>query len=145
MDPIPAPDFDVPVEWLRCGDLQLHLFQRDIEPANYYHFGLHTDDFEEVYRAVRDGDIDRDFDVVGTNQALSAESPTVYELPDESVQMYVRDPAGNLVEINYHDVNDLDRDIVTDVTPRDEVTKQTGPALESRLYFNELISNIEDQ
>jgi hypothetical protein len=33
----------------------------------------------------------------------------VYELPDGATQLYIRDPAGNMVELNYPDVNDLDR------------------------------------
>ncbi len=33
----------------------------------------------------------------------------VYELPDGAVQLYLRDPAGNMVEVNYPDAADLDR------------------------------------
>ena len=39
----------------------------------------------------------------------------VYQLPDGAVQLYVRDPAGNLVEINWPDVTTLDRSVVTQV------------------------------
>ena len=40
---------------------------------------------------------------------------TVRELPDGAVQMYLRDPAGNLVEINWPDVTTLDRSVVPDI------------------------------
>ena len=40
---------------------------------------------------------------------------TVRELPDGAVQMYLRDPSGNLVEINWRDVNTLDRGLVRDI------------------------------
>jgi YD repeat-containing protein len=39
----------------------------------------------------------------------------VYELPDGTVQLSVRDPAGNLVEINWPDVTTLDRSVVAHV------------------------------
>lgn len=145
MEPIPTPDFDVPVQWMRCGDRELHLFQRDIEPATYFHFGLHVDDFEEMYRAVFDGCIEPDFDVIGTDEDVEGESPTVYRLPDDSIQMYIRDPTGNVVEVNYHDVDGIDRDVVGEITSREEVTEQTGDALDSRLYLDGLLADLEER
>jgi lactoylglutathione lyase len=142
MEPIPAPNFSVPVRWLRCGDLQLHLFKRDIEAASYYHFGLHVDDFESVYESVTEGDV-ATFDMVGgegeevLNQALD-----VYELPDGSVQMYLLDPAGNLVEVNYPDVNDLDRSVVSETVDRDDLIPQDGEAADAVLYHQELLDDI---
>lgn len=145
MEPVPTPDFDIPVQWMRCGDLELHLFQRDTDPAEYFHIGLHVDNFEEVYQRVRDGDITRDFDVVGTDRDIGDEPPTVYELPDGAVQMYIHDISGNLVEVNYHEVDDLDRDVVTEITPREEVNEQTGDALNAQLYLDELRADIETE
>lgn len=144
MESIPAPDFDVPVQWLRCGDLELHLFQRDIEPAPYFHFGLHVDDFEEIYQAVLDGHIESDSEGLGTNEDVEAESPTVYELPDGSIQLYIRDPTGNVIEVNYHDVDDIDRDIVSEITPRETVTEQSGEALDAQLYLDGLLTTLEE-
>ena len=39
----------------------------------------------------------------------------VYELPDGAAQLYVRDPAGNLVEINWPDAATLYRSVVTSI------------------------------
>src|SRR5436309_12920757 len=49
MERIPAPKFRHPVIWLRLGDQQLHLFQRDADAPAYHHLGLDVDDFESVY------------------------------------------------------------------------------------------------
>jgi YD repeat-containing protein len=54
----------------------------------------------------------------------------VYQLPDGAVQLYVRDPAGNLVEINWPDVTTLDRSVVN------HVEKVPGKP-EARLYMRE--------
>jgi lactoylglutathione lyase len=45
--------------------------------------------------------------------------------------MYIRDPAGNLVEINWPDVTTLDRSVVTGIEKRD--VPQTGEALRAIL------------
>jgi hypothetical protein len=36
-------------------------------------------------------------------------------LPDGAVQMYLRDPAGNLVEVNWPDVTTLDREVIPEI------------------------------
>ena len=122
MEEIPAPNFSSPVRWLRVGDLQLHLFQSDVPAPTRHHFGIDVDDFEAAYRkaeelGVRDGD----------------RYSTVRELPDGAVQMYLRDPSGNLVEVNWPDVTTLDRAVVTGIVKRD--VPQTGDALRATLYL----------
>lgn len=141
LERIPTPKFGIPVQWMRCGNLQLHLFKRDIEAVDYYHFGLHVDDFEEVYQSVKDHDI-ASFDVVATGEEVTDEEPDVYVLPDKSVQMYVRDPATNLVEVNYPDVDDLDRDVVPELIYRDDQIPQTGEAANAVLYHDELLDEL---
>jgi catechol 2,3-dioxygenase-like lactoylglutathione lyase family enzyme len=133
MERVPSPRFSVPVEWLRCGDLTLHLFDRDIEAADYYHIGLHVDDFESVYREAIDRDIVSNFDP-------ETDEPVVYELPDGAVQFYIEDPTGNLVEVNYPDVAELDRSVVTNVVKRSDQREQVGDASEARLYFEGTLS-----
>ncbi|MCA1729793.1 MAG: VOC family protein, partial [Actinobacteria bacterium] len=39
----------------------------------------------------------------------------IYELPDGTVQLYLRDPAGNMVEVNWPDVSTLDRSVVGEI------------------------------
>jgi lactoylglutathione lyase len=104
MEPLPAPNFGMPVRWLRLGEFQLHLFE-SAQPRNPgQHFGMQVDDFEEAYRRLlAAGAFDE-----GSRFAK------LYELPSGQVQMYFRDPWGNLVEINHPDVTELDRSVFGD-------------------------------
>ena len=132
MERIPSPNFTTPVEWLRVGYLTLHLFKRDIEAADFYHIGLHVDDFESVYQAVDERGIATTFDP-------DTAEPVVYELPEGAVQLYLTDPAGNLVEVNYPRVDELDHSIVSNIVPRAEQIPQDGEAAEARLYFENTV------
>ncbi len=124
MEHVPSPDFDHRVEWLRVGDQQLHLFLRDTPAPEFHHLSLEVDDFEAAYVVARDrGRLDdRTF------------APTVRELNDGSVQMYLRDPAGNLVEIDWPDVNSLDRSVVNDIGQLRDERPQSPQALRARLF-----------
>jgi len=124
MEEIPAPNFHSPVRWLRVGDLQLHLFQSEVPAPARHHFGIDVDDFEAAYRKAKELGI----------QDREHFPADVYELPDGAVQMYVRDPAGNLVEVNWPDVTTLDRSVVTGIEKRD--VPQTGDALSATLYLH---------
>ena len=86
---IPAPEFPFPVLWLRVGDLQLHLFQSDEPAPSGHHFGLDVDNFEAVYEKARKLGVIDDSDYFSN----------VYVLPDGTVQLYLRDPAGNMVAV----------------------------------------------
>jgi YD repeat-containing protein len=95
---LPAPDFGAPTRWLRVGDLQLHLFGRPTAAPRFHHFAITVDDLTEVYaRAERMGVIDAE-----------TYGHELIELPDGAVQLYVRDPAGNLIEIDHPDVSTVD-------------------------------------
>ena len=48
--------------------------------------------------------------------------------------MYIRDPAGNLVEIDWPDATTLDRSVITDIRRLDDDVKQTGESHEATLY-----------
>jgi len=121
---VPAPDFEHPVVWLELGDQQLHLFLRDTPAPEYHHLGFDVDDFEAAYRvACEQGLFDRD-----------AWSPDVRELNDGELQMYLRDPAGNLVEVNWPDVSTIDRSVVTTIRPLSEERPQSADALRASLY-----------
>ena len=105
MEEIPAPGFPFPVLWLRVGDLQLHLFQSEDPAPQGHHFGIEVDDFEATYEKVGE---------MGA-QIEEGYFSSVYELPDGAVQLYVRDPAGNMVEINWPNVSTLDRSVIDDI------------------------------
>ena len=117
MEELPAPGFPFPVRWLRVGDLQLHLFQSDETAPSGHHFGLDVDDFEATYEKARE---------MGAQEKEGYFSK-VYELPDGAVQLYLRDPAGNMVEVNWPDVSTLDRSVVGEIQKVD--TGAAGAAL----------------
>ena len=107
LEPVPTPNFGFPVQWLRVGDLQVHLFQRPEAAPTYFHFGLTVDDFEAIYVKARDlGIFDRE--TFGHH---------VYELPGGCAQLYIRDPNGNCIEVDYAGAASIDRSIVTDIKP----------------------------
>jgi catechol 2,3-dioxygenase-like lactoylglutathione lyase family enzyme len=100
---IPTPDFGHPVRWLKVGDMQLHLFQRPVDAPPAHHFAFTVDDPEAVYReAQRRGALDR---------------REVRRLPDGSAQFYLRDPAGNLLEINAPNAAQLDPSVIGELVP----------------------------
>ena len=125
MEPIPTYNFAFPVQYLRLGDLQLHLFERDTDAPAFHHIGINVDDFEGTYiRAKELGILERE-----------SFFEDMYELPDGSVQMYLRDPAGNLVEIDWPDVSTLDRSVLGELKKLDDSVAQTGDALRATLYL----------
>ena len=92
LEPLPTPDFGFPVQWLRAGSLQVHLFERPDPPPTYAHFALEVDDVVALYeRARAAGALDASFGY------------TIAELPGGEAQLYVRDPAGNLLELDHPD------------------------------------------
>jgi len=50
--------------------------------------------------------------------------------------MYVRDPAGNLVEVDWPDARTLDARIQEDLIPLSATAPQTGDALIATLYLD---------
>jgi catechol 2,3-dioxygenase-like lactoylglutathione lyase family enzyme len=103
---IDTPNFGYPVQWLRLGDLQIHLFQRTAAAPTYHHFALEVDDFESAYRETRARGM-HDRDTMGWH---------LNELPSGQVQLYIRDPGGNLVEINCRDTARLSDETRSDLT-----------------------------
>ncbi len=104
MEEVPSPDFANPVRWFRLGDLQLHLFEGDQEAPSRYHFGVEVDDFEAVYERANE---------------LGVRFPEgyfsrLYELPEGAVQMYLLDPAGNMIEVDWPDIDTLDRSVISE-------------------------------
>lgn len=123
MERVPSPTFAVDVEWLRLGDQQLHLFTSADAAPPLHHIGIDVDDFEAAYLKVRE---------LGLRDATFVEG--VYELPGGEAQMYLRDPAGNLVEIDWPDASTLDRSVVTDLRLLTDDIPQAGEALDAHLY-----------
>ena len=127
MERIPTPTFAFPVAWLCLGRQQLHLFVRsDAQPPQFHHVGLNVDDFAAVYWRADEQRLRDD----------SAFFSGMYELPDGSVQMYLRDPAGNLVKVDWPDAHTLDARILEDLIPLNSTVHQTGDALRATLFLD---------
>jgi catechol 2,3-dioxygenase-like lactoylglutathione lyase family enzyme len=123
-EPIPTPNFGVPTQWLALGGTQLHIFERDITPTSHHHLGITVDDLEPAYRAAeRRGAFDDD-----------AFRNHLVELPGDVVQLYVRDPAGNLVELDAPGADRLPDDLRAHLTPLWDLHPQSDENMSGRLF-----------
>lgn len=126
LEPLPTPNFGFPVVWLQAGDMQVHLFERPGEPPSHAHFGLEVDDVMRVYLRMKElGALDHE--TFGN---------CIYELPDGGVQLYVRDPSGNLVELDHPDAAALDRSQVPEYARLADTRPQEGDAARSTLWHS---------
>lgn len=112
--------------WFRVGPAQLHLTERGGSGPAVHHFAVDVDDFTAVYERA----VERD--------ALDAETfgAALYELPDGSAQLYLRDPSDNLLECDWPDASTLPAEIRDRLTTRTEQfdVEQTGDAADATLY-----------
>jgi catechol 2,3-dioxygenase-like lactoylglutathione lyase family enzyme len=93
LEPVPTPTFAFPVRWLKAGELQVHLFARPDAPPTYAHLAFTVDDIVAVYERARElGILDR-----------TSFGYAIAELPGGEAQLYIRDPAGNLLELDHPD------------------------------------------
>jgi catechol 2,3-dioxygenase-like lactoylglutathione lyase family enzyme len=131
MERIPSPDFSGHVEWLRLGDQQLHLFRDDSPAPARHHLSLDVDDFEAAYTKAKE---------LGVLEERTF-GAAVRELNAGEVQMYLRDPAGNLVEVDWPDVATLDRSVVDPIQRVADERPQSGEARRATLYHARASSN----
>jgi catechol 2,3-dioxygenase-like lactoylglutathione lyase family enzyme len=125
MERIPTPRFPhATVQWLRVGGLQLHLFLDDAPAPRQHHIGLTVDDFDAAYRAVKE----RMTDPWGLR---------LVELPSRQVQLYFRDPADNLIELNWPDVRTLDRSRYPELVRLEDEVAQPPESEGACLYLEE--------
>jgi catechol 2,3-dioxygenase-like lactoylglutathione lyase family enzyme len=123
-EPIGTPNFGFPVQWLALDRTQLHLFERDLQPTSHHHFAVAVDELEPVYRvAERRGAFDPD--TFGNH---------LVELPGDLVQLYLRDPAGNLVEIDCPGVDRLPADLRGQLKRLWDFHPQSGDQMDARLF-----------
>jgi catechol 2,3-dioxygenase-like lactoylglutathione lyase family enzyme len=121
---LPTPDFGLPVQWLAIGESQLHLFEKDVEPLSHHHFAITVDELEPVYRrAEARGAFD--FDAFGNH---------LVELPGDLAQTYVRDPAGNLIEIDTPGAGRLPEALRSQLVRLKDMRPQTAENRSARLY-----------
>ena len=69
----------------------------------------------------------------GSSSSETWNRPARYH-PAGWVQMYIRDPSGNLVEIDWPDVSTLDPEIVAELARLDDDVPQEGDARDATLY-----------
>jgi catechol 2,3-dioxygenase-like lactoylglutathione lyase family enzyme len=130
MEKIPTPTFAFPVQWLRLGDQQLHLFVREnVAAPTFHHVGINIEDIESVYLRAQELDI----------QDKSAFFSNMYELPDGSVQMYIRDPAGNLLELDWPDVTTLSPELRSSIVKLSDTVPQGPDAVDATLYLTRAV------
>ncbi len=125
MQPVATAKFPENVLWLGVGDQQLHLFKVDDSAATKrHHFGLDVDDFEAVYSRAKELGV---LDTRAWGAAFRGH-------PMGWVQLYLRDPAGNLVEVNWPDATALDPAILGEMTPLETMARQDGAAADATIY-----------
>jgi catechol 2,3-dioxygenase-like lactoylglutathione lyase family enzyme len=116
------------VVWLTLGSTQLHLFESDggDDPTLHHHLGIDVEDFDAVYAKAKERGL---LDTHSFGSALRSH-------PMGWVQMYLRDPAGNLVEIDWPDVESLDPATRADIVPLESAVPQDGDAAVATLYHS---------
>jgi catechol 2,3-dioxygenase-like lactoylglutathione lyase family enzyme len=122
-----TPNFGLRIQWLALGRTQLHLFEREVDPNPQHHFAVAVDEIEPVYRAA---------------ERRGAFEPETFrhhliELPGDLVQLYLRDPAGNLVEVDAPGVDRLPADIRGQLKGLWEFNPQSEENLRGRLFVPE--------
>jgi catechol 2,3-dioxygenase-like lactoylglutathione lyase family enzyme len=122
MERIPTPTFASPVQWLRAGDTQLHLFLDETPAPRRHHLGITIDDFDAAYEAVK----------AYTSDTWGWQ---LVELPSRQVQLYFRDPADNLIELNWHDADLLDRSRYPELRRLEDHVAQRPESKEAVLYL----------
>ncbi len=123
-EPLATPNFGLPVQWLAIGESQLHLFEVDVEPLSHHHFAVTVEDLEPVYRrAEARGAFD--FEAFGNH---------LVELPGDMAQTYLRDPAGNLVEIDTPGASRLPEALRARLERLEDMRPQTAENMAGRLY-----------
>lgn len=99
LEPLPHPNFGFDVRWLRLGDLQLHLQYTDQPIARtFQHFGIEVGDFLGTYRALSERNAFDD----------DNRYAWIWRLPSDELQMFCRDPFGNMIEVNARPGTDID-------------------------------------
>ena len=128
---IETPNFGFPVQWLRIGNLQLHIFERPGGAPGYHHFALAVDDFDSVFHATKQRN-QHDRNTMGHH---------LFELPSGQVQLYIRDPGGNLVEVNCADVRLLADEVRAEIVRLSDRQRQNEANRRAVLYLDAVVED----
>ncbi len=86
LEELPRPDFGVPGMWLRAGRQEIHLIEvKDHRAPEGQHFAFAVEDLAESIEQLRE---------------MGVEVSDPRSLPGGARQSFLRDPAGNLIELN---------------------------------------------
>ncbi|HEX6022469.1 MAG TPA: VOC family protein [Solirubrobacter sp.] len=122
-----TPNFGVPVQWLALGDTQLHIFIRPATAQSHHHFAITVEDLEPVYNRAK---------AMGALDGRS-HGHHLIELPGDVAQTYVRDPAGNLMEIDTPGASRLPEALRREMVPLSEMFPQNEENRRARLFVRE--------
>ncbi|CAA9254413.1 MAG: hypothetical protein AVDCRST_MAG95-2032 [uncultured Adhaeribacter sp.] len=101
---LPAFRFDYPVLFFKFNDeQQLHLTEWEDTRSFRGHICVQIDDFNAIFRRMKE-----------LNAIDTAPWGKMRKLPDGAMQLFVRDPAGNLVEISSKPGFEIDPEIIAD-------------------------------
>nr|WP_295865703.1 VOC family protein [uncultured Chitinophaga sp.] len=104
LEPLAAFRFDYPVMFFKFNDeQQLHISEWEDKTSFRGHICVQVDDFNSIFFRMKE-----------LNTIDVHPWGKVRKLPDGAMQMFVRDPAGNLVEISSQPGADIDPRIFTD-------------------------------
>ena len=105
---------------------QLHVFIRDAKPQTHHHFAITVEDLEPVFRRAEAMD------------ALDGRSHGhhIIELPGDVAQTYVRDPAGNLMEIDTPGASRLPEALRREMRWLGDMFPQSEANLRARLFVH---------
>ena len=99
LEPLPVFNFDYPTQFYRINQTQqLHLTEWPDDPPSFRgHVCLQVEGFDTLFARML------------AREAIDvAPWGRIRRLPDGAMQMFVRDPAGNLVEISCHPEEQID-------------------------------------
>lgn len=104
LEPLAAFRFDYPVMFFKFNDeQQLHLSEWEDTPSFRGHICVEVDDFNSIFFRMKELQI---IDISPWGK--------VRKLPDGAMQLFVRDPAGNLIEISSSPSSYINPLILTD-------------------------------
>lgn len=104
LEPLPAFRFDYPVMFFKFNEeQQLHISEWEDTPSFRGHICVQVDDFNAIFYRMKE------LNAIDINPWGK-----VRKLPDGAMQMFVRDPAGNLVEISSKPGSPVDKAIFED-------------------------------
>ena len=121
MERLPTAKFPEPVLWLRAGTNQIHLFEADETATLRAHVSFDVDDLDAVYAKAKE---------MGILDSKAFGSP-LRTHPAGWVQLYLRDPAGNLLEVDWPNASTLAPETLADAKT---LGGQEGDAATATLY-----------